>query len=494
MSESFVLGGEPGSIRASATVWSSFADDASEASADIRGMDTSEFQGDEADTYRGKVNDDLPPHLDITAKAWSMVATALTTYASTLEDLQTRMATLKARAADQTAAVSSARQSLSTAKSADKAHTSAQQAAEATLKPGETLPPDSYHGQTAGASSSLSNAQQALQDTIDAAATIRSQHTTAVNACGDRIDEAKHLRFEKPPGFFGRLAESVGDWISDHADILKSISSVLKTISGIAGMLALIPCLTPIMGPIALITGGAALVIDVGLKLATGEGSWLQIGVETLAMIPGLRAAKVAFAANTALTTYNVATGQASLADLAMVVGLGAISLHTAGAHGGGEGRHGAESPHPPAEGANGPERVPLDGAPHIEDPYEGQPVWRVYGENQDVAGNGTSTGSLPFGESWTPRDPTASPDFRSDAGLPDENPGRFIIEGRLTDPSAVHTKRDALELDGNPGGWAEYLIGDADKAVEVVGVGGVNEPWTHGPGEWTPPPTPGAP
>ncbi len=311
-------------------MWSGFSSDAKGASADIRGLDTSEFEGDEAETYRGKVNEDLPPHLDTTAEAWSIVATALTTFAAKLEDLQTRMTKLKSQADSQSQAVSSAKSSLSSAKSADQAHATAQEAAKDKLKPGETLPPDSYHGQTSGASSSLSNAQQALQDTIDAAATVRSEHAEAVDACCRDIDRAKEMRFQKPPGFWGKLAESVGDWIKDHADILKSISSVLKTISGIAGMLALIPCLTPIMGPIALATGGAALVIDVGLKLATGEGSWLQIGVDALSMVPGMRAAKVAFAANVGLTGYNISQGQASWSDMAMVVGMGALGNRNA--------------------------------------------------------------------------------------------------------------------------------------------------------------------
>jgi len=51
------------------------------------------------------------------------------------------------------------------------------------------------------------------------------------------------MRFAQPPGFFGRLKNSVTGWISDHADVLKSISGVLKTISGIAGLLAMIPVL-----------------------------------------------------------------------------------------------------------------------------------------------------------------------------------------------------------------------------------------------------------
>jgi len=115
--------------------------------------------------------------------------------------------------------------------------------------------------------------------------------------------------------------------------------------------------------------------------------------------------------------------------------------------------------------------------------------VWRVYGAN--LADDGTivvrqlpdgavvPTGSRPFGASWTPTDPSLSPNFRVSAGLPDENPGRFLIEGILRNPDHVTEVRSALPLDGHPGGWPEYLIRDAQDAVEVVTVRGVNEPWT---------------
>jgi hypothetical protein len=122
-----------------------------------------------------------------------------------------------------------------------------------------------------------------------------------------------------------------------------------------------------------------------------------------------------------------------------------------------------------------------------IDNPTEGMRVWRVFGEAQDDLG-GLERGSRPFGESWTPRNPLESDDFRRDAGLPDENPGRFLVEGILRNPSHVDDIRPALPLDGQPGGWPEYLIKNADDAVEVRNVGGVNETWTHRPGDWTPP------
>lgn len=122
-----------------------------------------------------------------------------------------------------------------------------------------------------------------------------------------------------------------------------------------------------------------------------------------------------------------------------------------------------------------------------IQAPTAGMKVWRVYGEAQDAAGEGLARGSRPFGESWTPKDPRLSTDFRFEAGLPDENPGRFIIEGVLKDPASVTETRDALEIAKGSGGWPEYLIKDADQSVDVTSVSGVNEPWTKGPGDWKP-------
>jgi hypothetical protein len=285
----FTIGGDPSAIRGSAGTWSTFATDAAAASGDVRGLDTSEFHGDEADTYRSRTNQDLPPHLDTTSTAWTVVSTALSGYADTLEDIQGQLRTLRSTAYDQWQQVNSAQSSYDSAASADAAHTSSRQDAAEKLKPGEKLPTDTYHPQTGSAHSALTGAQSAFQHTVDAANTLRSRHDTALAHCGSEIDRAKHLRFAEPPGFWGKLTQSVGDWIKDHADVLTSLSSVLKMVSGIAGLLSLIPVLAPIMGPIALVSGAAALAIDVTLKLVTGEGSWTDIGIDAALMVlPGV--------------------------------------------------------------------------------------------------------------------------------------------------------------------------------------------------------------
>ena len=95
--------------------------------------------------------------------------------------------------------------------------------------------------------------------------------------------------------------------------------------------------------------------------------------------------------------------------------------------------------------------------------PSKGQKVYRVFGEN-----------NKPLGESWTPVDPSTVKNFRSSAGLPDSNTGRFVVEGTIRDTSGI-TVRKALPLDGNPGGLPEYVIPNANTKVIIDRVSGAN-------------------
>ena len=95
----------------------------------------------------------------------------------------------------------------------------------------------------------------------------------------------------------------------------------------------------------------------------------------------------------------------------------------------------------------------------------EGTTVYRVWG---DASG--------PYGRSWTTVDPSTVADFRSAAGLPNANTGRFVSEGVLNDATGV-TTRSSLALDGNPGGLPEVLIPNPESQVTLTSVSGVNPP-----------------
>ena len=165
------------------------------------------------------------------------------------------------------------------------------QAAQQALPAGQTLPADTYQSPTAAASGQLEAANAALQATTDAANLVHADHNAALDACVSAINAASGMRFQEPPGFWGRLGAAVGGWIRDNAGVLKAISGALKQISSIAGLLAMIPILAPVMGPIAAAAGAGSVVIDGAVVLATGEGSMTDVLIDAAQMLPGGRAA-----------------------------------------------------------------------------------------------------------------------------------------------------------------------------------------------------------
>jgi RHS repeat-associated protein len=97
------------------------------------------------------------------------------------------------------------------------------------------------------------------------------------------------------------------------------------------------------------------------------------------------------------------------------------------------------------------------------EAPEIGQKVFRVWG---DEAGA--------WGKSWTRVDPRSTPDYRNAAGLPRQNTGRFVSEGRLRSTEGVQA-RGALSLEGKSGGLDELVVPDPRRQIELEGVFGVN-------------------
>lgn len=313
----FTLCGDPASIRGSGRQWSSFAQSATAAGDDILRLDAQQFLGDEADTYRERMNDGLPPQLARTAESWGIVGAALTLYADELDSYQSRLARLDADAQHQQQLVDSRRAE------ADRTQTAARQ-------PGDAAAAQAVPAARA-AGTRLTEAQLTVQRTTDAANGVLAEHRQSVARCGAEIDRAKALRFEEPPGFWGRVWNAACTWVAEHADLIRFISGALKQLSSIAGLLAMIPVLAPVMGPIAIGAGAAAVGLDAGVKVMTGEGDWGQILMDGAAMIPGARAAKAMAVGTVGVTAVNVAEGKAGWEDLAMTTAFGVRGLKNSG-------------------------------------------------------------------------------------------------------------------------------------------------------------------
>ncbi len=140
-----------------------------------------------------------------------------------------------------------------------------------------------------------------------------------------------------------------------------------------------------------------------------------------------------------------------------------------------------------PVEGGHSPAPPPQD---EISDPsFFGDPFTYlglgVGGLGARGAAKATSAGTRvfrvwgdeakPFGSSWTTVDPRTVPNFRSGAGLPDQNSGRFVSEGRLRDATGV-TYGQAPPINPNhTGGLPELKIPHPQTQVDLDRVSGAN-------------------
>jgi uncharacterized protein YukE len=128
--------------------------------------------------------------------------------------------------------------------------------------------------------------QAYAQEEYDAAVARARRIALALEQDGDRAAARVRSLGNAPyhqPGLLSRLAGGAADWIGTHADALRALSNVLKTVSAVAGLLSFFPVLTPIFAPIAGITAVGALGIDAAL-VATGHGDWKSLAVDAALM------------------------------------------------------------------------------------------------------------------------------------------------------------------------------------------------------------------
>ncbi len=279
----FRMEGDPGSIRSSASKWSTFGTAAADASSQITAIDTGQFIGTEGDLFRQGLNQDMPRHLQITGDAFNKVAGALSGFAGTLESLQEQMRPVAARAPGLWAAVQAAQGRVDRASSADTAHQKQRDA----LPADQQSQPDPYHSDSSAASSALSEAQRQWQACVDQANGLRGQQSDAVQTAVRAIAQAKGSRFKENPKWWD-LGGQFTNFVRDHKDFLKKLSGALKIVSLVAGLLSFIPVLAPIMGPIAIGAGLLAGAIDLSVYAATGEGNLTNILIDIgLSLLPG---------------------------------------------------------------------------------------------------------------------------------------------------------------------------------------------------------------
>ncbi|WP_433126619.1 DUF6531 domain-containing protein [Micromonospora sp. CA-240977] len=277
----FRMDGDPSAIRSSAGRWEGFGSAASQAAGQILGLDTSQFVGPEADLFREGLNAQMPGHLRVTGDAFGRVSAGLVAFAGSLSSLQERMRPVAQRAPGLWAALQAARGRSDRAEQADERHER-----EVADRPPEAAEPDTYRSDAGAAGAALSQAQRAWDECVAQAGALRGELGTAVRDCVRVVNDAKGLRFKENPKWWD-LKGQFTNFVRDNQELLAQLSGALKIVSLVAGLLSFIPILAPIMGPIAIAAGAAALLIDASIYAATGKGSLTNLLIDTvLTVVP----------------------------------------------------------------------------------------------------------------------------------------------------------------------------------------------------------------
>jgi hypothetical protein len=133
---------------------------------------------------------------------------------------------------------------------------------------------------------------------------VAEQTSRLIRAAAEQAPNRQPHLLQQGLDLLQRGWQSTKEWVHEHADVLRTVSSGLKVIAAAAAVVALAVQVVPMLGQIvgtiplavAAAAGAGALGIDVLLKLSTGEGSWAMLGLDiALTVIPGaalLRAGK----------------------------------------------------------------------------------------------------------------------------------------------------------------------------------------------------------
>ncbi len=244
-----------------------------EAASGVGRLNSSGWSGEAAEAFRGGLAD-LPRDLGVAAESYGSVARVLVEYGAGLRGRQRRAEELEVRAAELRRLEQVA-------------------VGEVNRIAGRRAPAGSaelavLRSQYEVARSRAQGLGSQVEQVIAEARRLRGEHAAAAASAARVIRGAARAPYEQP-GWLSRAWGSVKSWISDNAEGLARISTVLKGVSAVLGMLSLVPGLQ-FLAPFAVAAGAIALAIDVAVKLATGKGSWTSIGIDTaLTVMPWAR-------------------------------------------------------------------------------------------------------------------------------------------------------------------------------------------------------------
>jgi hypothetical protein len=172
-------------------------------------------------------------------------------------------------------------------------------------------------------SEELGKASGAVDEITGKVHDLEDRYKRAAGNISKELDKAGDIAPDEP-GFWDKLTKGVSDawdatgqWIKDHADMIKLIGDLLSDLSAVLGMLAIItlpfPPLAAIFGTAALIASGLALAAHGLAKWGGADVSWMQMGLDAVGLMPGIgmfsKGIKVVGAGKAAAMAENLGQG-----------------------------------------------------------------------------------------------------------------------------------------------------------------------------------------
>lgn len=231
-----------------------------------------EWRGQAADAFRAHVHEDVLPLARTASGSVGRAATALHNWTLTLSGLQD-----EAKALD---------------RQAEPHRADLEAALRAAGLPANATPP--YSAKLTSAQMARVNAANTGLTAILAKANdVHTRYLDAVRAANSQLDNAGNMA-PHPPGLFSSLwHDATSDWdklagaldhfVHDKA-LLEFISGVANAVALVAGLLALYPPLTLVLGPIAISAAILATGAD-ALLAGFDHGSWKAVAWDALSVV-----------------------------------------------------------------------------------------------------------------------------------------------------------------------------------------------------------------
>ncbi|MGW3508188.1 putative T7SS-secreted protein [Streptomyces sp. NPDC000994] len=268
----------------------------------LHGTGAGDWEGEAAEEFRKKFDDEFRPRMDDARDSFQDSATALEDWAAYMERKQKAAVELEAQAAEIDDQLGKAHDKVNKLNRADqdtkdaKDHKDKVQDANRAVN-AKSLELDELRRKGRRLAKDYQEYGKGTAERLKTAMDVAPNEPGAWEKLGHAIEDLGKALADLP-GQVGELLSEIGNWIKDHADWITVAASVVGVIA--------IFC--PVLAPLAVGLSAVALFAHAasygwsGLMPPTGEniGNWLTLGGDALGMVPGAAGVKAGWKAGRA--------------------------------------------------------------------------------------------------------------------------------------------------------------------------------------------------